>query len=355
MFRNYYKIIIVSLLFIISNNTFAGNPDRQGEAGAHELLINPWARSAGLHTLNTSSISGIEAMKLNIAGLSRMNKGEIVVSTCRLYQGLDLGMSSLGFGTKVGKNGAFGITLESMSFGKIPVTTVGTPEGTGEQFSPNFFNLGLGYSLMYDNKISVGILVRGISESITSVSAFGFAIDAGVQYVTGPQDNFKLGVSIRNNGSPMKFGGQGLAIGNDNTDPAGGTTYNLTYDQRAEDFELPSMLNIGASYDTYINVDKKDYVRILGNFTSNAFSQDQVGVGAELYFRERIILRGAYKLNVGKSSASLGNEIYTGVAGGVSVMLPTKKESTNAVGVDYGYRATNPFKGTHNISVRFLF
>lgn len=353
MFRNFYTLIILSLLS--SGVIVAGNPDRQGEAGGHELLINPWARSAGLHSLNTSSISGVEAMKLNIAGLSRMVKGEFVVTNCRLYEGSTLGMNGLAFGTKIGKNGAFGVVLESMSFGKIPVTTVGAPEGTGEQYSPNFFNLGFGYSMMYDNKISVGILVRGISESITSVSAFGFAIDAGVQYVTGPQDNFRLGVSLRNTGSPMKFGGQGLAIQNSNIDPAGGASYNLTYDIRAEDFELPSMLNIGASYDTYINVDKKDFVRILGNFTSNAFSQDQLGIGAEFYFRERVILRGAYKTNFGKSAASVGNEIYTGLAGGISLILPTKKESTSAFGIDYAYRATNPFKGTHNLSLRFIF
>ena len=353
MFKNFYTLILVSLVSIVTAH--AGNPDRQGEAGGHELLINPWARSAGLHTLNTSSITGVEAMKLNIAGLSRMVKGEFVVSNCRLYEGTGLGMNALAFGTRVGKNGAFGIVLESMSFGKIPVTTVGVPEGTGEQYSPNFFNLGFGYSLMYDNKISVGLLVRGISESITSVSAFGFAIDAGVQYVTGPQDNFKLGVSLRNTGSPMKFGGQGLSIQNSNTDPAGGTTYNITYDVRAEDFELPSMLNIGASYDTYINVEKKDFIRVIGNFTSNAFSQDQAGFGAEFYFRERIILRGAYKVNFGKSAASIGNEVYTGLAGGLSVILPTKKDGTSAIGIDYAYRATNPFRGTHNLGLRFNF
>ena len=35
---------------------------------------------------------------------------------------------------------------------------------------------------------------------------FGWAIDAGVQYVSGEKDNFKLGISLRNIGSPMQFG-----------------------------------------------------------------------------------------------------------------------------------------------------
>jgi hypothetical protein len=349
------KKIYIYILLCIASTVTAGNPDRQGEAGAHELLINPWARSAGLHTLNTSSIQGVEAMRLNVAGLSRLVKGEFAVSNCRLYEGSGLSMNALGFGTKLGKNGALGIVLESMSFGKIPVTTVNSPEGTGETFSPNFFHLGLGYSYMYDNKISVGILFRAISESISTVSAFGFAIDAGVQYVTGPQENFKLGISLRNTGSPMIFGGQGLATQNGNIDPAGGTQYNLTYDLRAEDFELPSMLNIGASYDTYFNVEKRDFVRIMGNFTSNAFSKDQIGVGAELFFHDRIILRGGYKVNYGKSTSTVGDELYTGFAGGMSVIIPTKKASQNGFGIDYAYRTTNPFKGTHNLSLRVMF
>lgn len=352
MNNKFYNIIII---FLFAGGLFAGNPDRQGEAGAAELLINPWARSGGLHSLNTASVSGVEAMRLNIAGLARINKGEFAISNTRLYEGTGMQMNEIAFGTKMSKNSAFGITLASMGFGKIPVTTDLQPEGTGATFSPNFFHIGLGYSFIYDNKISVGILVRGISESITSVSAFGFAIDAGVQYVTGPQENFRLGISLRNTGSPMQFGGQGLSFTTNSPDPFTGIEYPLTVNQRAEDFELPSLLNIGVSYDTYINVEKKDFVRILGNFTSNAFSKDQIGIGAELFFRERFILRGAYKVNYGSSVGQIGEEIYTGLAGGASVIIPTKKDGSNSFGIDYSYRATNPFKGTHSIAVRYMF
>ncbi len=352
MNKNIY-IALFSVLLVSS--LFGGNPDRQGEAGANELLINPWARSAGVHGLNTASIMGVEAMRLNIAGLSRVVKGEFAFTNTRLYEGSGLAMNEIAFGSKMGKGGAFGITLASMNFGKIPVTTVGQPEGTGELFSPNFFHIGVGYSYMYENKISVGVLFRGISESIASASAFGFAIDAGVQYVTGPEDNFRLGIALRNTGSPMKFGGQGLSIQNTNVDPSGGPVYDLTYDQRAEEFELPSILNIGVSYDAYVNKDKKDYVRVMGNFTSNAFSQDQLGAGLEFSFHELIVLRGAYKINYGKSSASIGDELHTGLAAGASVIIPMKKDSDTKIGIDYGYRPTNPFKGSHSLSMRVMF
>lgn len=351
MSRNIYTIILLVLGSF--SPSFAGNPDRQGESGAYELLINPWARSGGLHSINTSSVMGIEAMQINIAGLSRLLNSEIGLANTQLFKGSTLTMSSFGYGTKIGKSGTLGVCITSLSFGDIPITTVNLPEGVGGNFSPNFFNLGLGYSHMYENRISVGLLVRAISESIADVSAFGFAIDAGVQYVSGENDNFRLGISLRNTGSPMKFGGQGLSFQAANPDiQTPGVEYPQTYDERAEDFELPSMLNIGTSYDFYWNTTKKEYVRAMVNFTSNAFSRDQLGIGAEFVFRDIFILRGAYKKDVGGTVANFEDDVYTGLSAGATFSFPMKRGSDTRLGLDYGFRATSPFNGTHSLSLR---
>ena len=68
------------ILGIITGVVIAGNPDRQGQAGAYELLINPFARSGGLHSLNTANVSGLEAIRLNVAGLSQIFGTEVIVS-----------------------------------------------------------------------------------------------------------------------------------------------------------------------------------------------------------------------------------------------------------------------------------
>lgn len=336
------------MIFLTSAGiVFGGNPDRQGESGAGELLFNPWARSAGLHTMTTASISGVESMRLNVAGLSRIESTELLIGSTRLYDGSDLRLSSVGLAQKLGKNSAFGISLTSVNFGDIPITTTLQPEGTGGTYSPNFFHMGLGYSYTYENKISVGILFRGISESITNVSAFGFALDAGVQYVSGEEDNFKLGISLRNIGSPMKFGGEGLSFEVDN--PSETTTYPITFDARAADFELPSALNIGISYDLHPMDDIM--IRAVGNFTSNSFSRDQIGGGAEIYFKDFLGIRAGYKADMGTVNANEKN-IYSGLAAGISLNVPMSKTNSKNIGIDYAYRATNPFNGSHNLSVR---
>lgn len=347
MKKYFYTLLLLSLGCTVA---FAGNPDRQGEAGAAELLLNPWARSAGLHSMSTSSVAGVESMRLNIAGLSRINKGELVIANTRLYEGSTLGINSIGFATKAGKNGAFGISLVALDFGDIPVTTNAQPEGTGGTYSPSFFNIGLGYSYTYENKISVGLLVRAISETLPDVSASGFAIDAGVQYVSGDKDEFKLGIALRNIGSPMEFGGEGLSFRTEAPDSPVG--YGLTVNQRAEDFELPSLLNIGISYDFYFG--ETNFLRGVANFTSNAFSRDDIGVGAEFSFRDLVVIRGAYKLSL-DSGEGVEDNLYTGLAGGVSIDVPLKRAGNRIVGIDYAYRATNPYKGTHNFSLRLGF
>lgn len=340
--------IYLSFIFAISAAiVFAGNPDRQGEAGANELLLNPWARSAGLHTLSTSFISGVESMRLNVAGLGRIDGTQFSLGNAILYDGSGLNLSALGFATKVGKNGAMGFTVTSLDFGDIPITTVDQPEGIGGNINPSFIHIGAGYSYTYANKISVGVLMRVVSESLTDVSAFGAALDAGVQYVTGDREEFKLGVSLRNVGTPMRFSGEGLSFQSEN--PEGSASYLLTVGQRAQKFELPSVLNIGASYDIYMG--EKSFVRATGNFTSNAFSRDNIGLGAEVHVTDMLVLRGAYRYDLGSTFGDARNNLYTGVAAGLSVNVPIKKGSKRKISIDYSYRTTNPFRGTHNFGL----
>ena len=181
MNRFIYSFLLLVFCTLLLPAAWAGNPDRQGEAGAPELLMNPWARSAGLHTMTTSMISGVEAMRLNVAGLSRITKTEVVFGHSIYLQGTGININALGLSQKIGENGALGISLMTIDFGDIPRTTTIQPEGTGSTFSPRFFNMGIGYSHIFENKVSVGALVRIVSEGVEDVTASTVALDAGLQ------------------------------------------------------------------------------------------------------------------------------------------------------------------------------
>ncbi len=344
-----YPILLTIVLFIgIPVDSQAGNPDRQGEAGAYELLMVPYARTAGLHLMNTAFISGVESIRLNVAGLARINKTEITLGSTQYLKGTGITMSALGLAQKAGKNGAFGFSLMALNFGDIPVTTTLQPGGTGSTFSPSFFNLGVSYSHIFENKISVGVTVRVISESLADVTASAVALDAGVQYVSGPQENFKFGISLRNVGSRMSFGGEGLS--QQLKTASFDQEFPISFDNRSAAFELPSVLNIGISYDFYAT--EKHRLTVLGNFTANSFSEDQIGGGVEYSLDDLFMIRGAYKYDFG-SGDPITEPIYTGLSAGASVGIPFSKDNKNVrMSIDYAYRQTKIWDGTHNIGVR---
>ena len=345
------KIYTLLLLFFAAGSLSAGNPDRQGEAGAAQLLMNPWAPSAGLHSLNTSSVYGVEAMRINPAGLSRMSGTNVMLGYANYLQGADISMQAVGVASKMKGGGAIGFSLHSLGFGDVPITTTNIPEGTGADLTLSFLNVGLSYSYTFEQKVSVGVTLRGVTEGTADVSAFGFAIDAGIQYVTGEDDEFKFGVSLRNVGSRMRYAGQGLATAGENPDPR--SDYALTFNQRATGFEMPSILNIGASYDLLLgNEELADHrVTLMGNFTANSFSRDQLGAAVEYAFREQFIGRFGYRTDTDENELTEA-PLYEGLSAGASARVPfSKGDRSKMISFDYAFRATRIYGGTHNVGI----
>lgn len=353
MNKSLYLFLTLALLAMTATGLQAGNPDRQGEAGAPELLMNPWARSAGLHSMTTSMVTGVESMMLNIAGLSRINKTEVIFGHSEYLRGTGITTNAIGLAQKIGTNSAIGLSIMTLDFGEIQRTTTFQPEGTGSTFSPRFVNIGLGFSHTFENKVSVGVLGRAVSEGVEDVNATGICMDAGVQYVTGDRENFKFGISLRNVGGRMQFRGEGLSQSIEI--PGFDGEHGLVTNQRATSFEMQSVLNIGLSYDYYVVGNNR--LSVAGNYTSNAFSEDQIGGGIEFSYNELVMLRAGYKLDLGQVSKSTNEfndqPLYTGIAFGATLNVPTsKKENAPHIAIDYAYRTTKIYDGTHNFSVR---
>lgn len=326
----------------------AGNGDRVGEAGSLDLLINPWARSSGFHSLNTASVWGLEAIRLNVGGLAFVNKTEIAFSSTRWLEGSDINVNSFGFAQSVGESGVIGISVMSMSFGELLRTTVDQPDfGDNSTFSPRYTNIGISYAKSFSESIHGGLTVRLVNQSISDVSAGGIAFDTGIQYVTGPNDNVKFGISLRNVGTPMTYRGDGLNVA---YEASTGATING--EQRPASFELPTMLNIGGAYDFYFG--ERHRLTAVGNFTSNSFRGDFIGLGLEYAFNEMFMLRGGFKYEDGmfdESEIILGNSALNGFAGGLTLQVPFKEDGPQ-LAIDYSYRTTTVFDGVHSFSVK---
>jgi hypothetical protein len=187
--------------------------------------------------------------------------------------------------------------------------------------------------------------VKIVSEVISDVSAQGVAVDAGIQYVTGPVDNIRFGITLRNVGPTMSFSGDGLSI---RSLLPGQESY-FTLEQRSADFELPTQLAMGASYDFFFG--EMHRLTVAGNFISNSFTNDQFAVGGEYELKSYLMLRAGYCYEDGITTNER-TTAFTGPSAGLTVSVPINKEKGSTLAIDYSFRQTSPFNGTHSIGAR---
>ena len=142
-----------------------------------------------------ASIMGLESTYNNVAGLAFVNQNEIITNS-QYLGGSGISINSVGFATRIGSSSVLGLTVNSMSFGDIPITTEDLPEGGIGSFSPSFSNIGVSLSKEFSNSIYAGFTLRLVGESISNIRASGVAFDAGIRYVTGEDDRIRFGIAL---------------------------------------------------------------------------------------------------------------------------------------------------------------
>lgn len=347
-----FGLTLAAGMLMTSNVSIAGNEDRAGSAGAQQLLINPWARSSGWADAGVSSVRGLEAVYTNVAGLAFTSKTELMFARTNWLSGSGININNIGFSQRVGETSVIALSVMAMNFGDIPVTTVSNPEGTNATFSPSTFNLGLSFAKEFSNSIYGGMTVRAISERISDISASGIAFDAGIRYITGENDQVKFGIALKNVGPPMTYSGDGLSYTINQEFLGIDATYSV--DQRGAKFELPSLVNLGASYDFILSEDH--LLTMAAAFTSNSFTKDQIRLGANYNFDAKKAMfraRAGYVYEKGIFKGETRTTALTGLTGGFSVDFQFgEDESKSMIGIDYSYRTSDYFNGVHSIGVR---
>ena len=354
MKKLFKSIVIVSLTILVlgySNTAFAGNKDRTGQAGATELLINPWASTAGWGNAGMSSVHGVEAMWSNVAGITATNSIDLNFSYTNWLNGSGVNAYSFGFVTRVSESVVAGLYVMSFNPGEIYRTDTENPDPLNNTFKPNLMNINVSVAKSFSNSIHAGFVLKIINESISDMVGTGVALDAGIQYVTGITDNIHFGITLKNIGPTVTFKGDGLAFV---SQPDSFLGSSLTVLQRADQFELPTQLNIAAAYD--FNFTNGSRLTAAGCFSSNSFSKDQVTLGLEGSFKDILVLRGGYTIENGIWGDIETDEctnVNTGLSLGASVQAPLGEGMK--VSIDYSYQDTHHWNGTHTVGARIIF
>lgn len=353
--KKLFRILTVFTLttLVAVPQMMAGNDNRRGTAGATELLINPWARNSGWGGVNTANARGLDALFTNVAGLSFVEATEVSYTNTMYLGGKRYGASlnTIGLARRLGDQAVLGAYVMTMGLGDIDVTTESSPEaGSNGTFSPSIMNLNVAFAYSFTTSIHGGANIKVISESTADVSATGIGLDAGIQYVTGDNDELKFGIALKNIGPAMSFSGTGMSFSvmNDFGKP-------ITVEYRSSELELPTLLSIGVSYDFLMS--KWDQrLTLAGNFTSNAFLRDNFMLGLEYSLLNRFQLRGAFVYQNDIFSATNRTTAQTGIHAGASVAFPFGPEDKGrSFVIDYSFSSASPLRATHAVGASIKF
>jgi hypothetical protein len=331
---------IVLLMVLAAPLVDAGSGSRTGTNGASELQIPVGTRYIGMGGTGVATATGVEALYWNPAGAARMNHS-VAVYVSHMSYIADIGVDYGAVSANIESFGVLSLTLKSLSIGDIPVTTTQNPDGTGQQFKPQFFTLGLTYSRQLSDRVSVGLTTNLISEHMGDVSATGVGFNVGVVYDgLASVNGLSIGIAVKNIGEQMTFEGSGLLT---QATVAGQNRPPQYYQIQAASFELPSCIEFGLGYRRAFGGDNT--IQFSGAFQSQNFSDDEYLVGMEYSYQDLFFLRGGYDFT---QSSSTGQEYVFGPSFGAGVHSALGSVDLT---FDYAFRSVSLFSNTHVFSI----
>jgi hypothetical protein len=337
-----HLLVFIAILLVITGTVYAGGT-KVGTAAAAELMIPMGARSVGIGGSNIANVQGAEAIYWNPAGLSLVDGGQAKFDYVSYFA--DMSISYLAAGIKAGNIGTFGVSLQVLSIGEIPVTTINKPEGTGEILEPNYLTANLSFSRQMTDRINFGVNTKLISESVGDMTARAFAIDFGLQYRSDMGLDF--GFVMRNLGTKLQY--TGTAIEFDSEIPfanPNATSRKTKLDMAAH--ELPTALDIGLAYRYAIN--EQHGLNITGIYSNNNYSLDLVTGGLEYSFSDFVFIRGGYNAPLYPGDYPADEEFAYGLTFGAGVEVDI---GGTAMLFDYAFRDMEWFGGQNFFSLGF--
>ena len=323
------------------------NNRRIGSASATELLIPVGARDMAMGGASIAVTQGVEAIHWNPAGLARLgSSAEAIFSSLSYLADINLNYGAIG--ASFGRLGVVAVSIRSLDFGDIPMTSNDDPEGDGGRtFSPAFITAGLSYAIAFSDRANAGATIKVVSEKMGRVQGSAVAVDLGVQYHSvGGISGLDMGVAMKNFGPEVAFRGTGLLRRATSSEGRRAEQY---YSLEPASFQLPSVVEIGVTYD--MSLGEGMGLTTSGAFVNNNLALNTFRVGSEI------------SMNVQKASlfGRGGMEFATKGAMDEYIFGPTVGFGLNyqAVGInfmlDYAWRSVEYFDNNSVISLRLGF
>lgn len=232
-----------------------------------------------------------------------------------------------------------------LSSADMEVTTVETPEGTGQYFKYVDGLLAFTTSALLSDRLSIGFSAKYIQQSLYNESAATLALDIGSVLRT-PLTGTRLGMCLVNYGGRMQLSGNDLIV---EADPWPEYQGNSEVEARltTESFPLPMAFKLGLAF--YI-IDQEDAFIINENYQLKLAvdgihpndGEEKLQIGAEYGIYDILFLRGGYKVNYDTQKFTAGAGVKTGIGG-------------RNISFDYAYVDMDILDATHRMTLTIGF
>ena len=298
---------------------------------ANWLKIESGVKGISMGGSQVASGSGISGIFYNPASIAFTKSSEVYYSKSYYLAGIS--HNTLGYVTQISSSDYLGLYLFYLDSGEMEVTTVISPDGTGEMFNVLDLSLRFLYGKQLTDRLRIGVAIKYFREDIYTAHMQSLVIDLGSNFDTGMY-GFILGMSVSNFGPEVQYEGDALDVTVDDDIAVVGKLSKIT-----NKFPVPLTFRIGLSNDV-IGGGEESVHRL--TFSADAINPIDYtvygGVGFEYSWRDIAFVRGGTRLYHDTAGISLG--------GGLK---------WNMFAVDYAYVNYGILEETHQFGISLKF
>ncbi len=280
--------IIALLVVSLHEGSFAQS--KVGTTAAQFLGISVGPRAMAMGGAYVGESQDVTAIYWNPGAFVQSGKTQFAFSNTDWL----VGSKFRWFGLMYNADGAnaLGISLTQLDYGSDEVTTVQSPEGTGQQWSAQDLAIGLSYSHRLTDNFSLGGSAKYISQSIWNETASSFTFDAGLLYVTG-FNGMRLGMSMSNFGGDLAMSGSDLLqrVDIDPNNPGGNKT--LVANMKTDPWPMPLLFRVGVAMDAIKTEDVS--LTVVGDALRPSDNDMSFNFGGEIGWHNMLFARGGYQ------------------------------------------------------------
>ena len=255
---------------------------RAGISALTFLKIDVSPRAAAMGGAQTCVTGDGYATNWNPAAMTEIEDLNVTASNTFWVAGINHAFVSAIKPTK--KYGSFGLSVVSLTTGKMERRTEFQPNGTGEYFYASNTAVGLHYGKDLTDRFAYGASIKYVNETLAEYTAHTGVLDLGFLYKTDFKD-LKFAVTLENFGVNSKLKGDYKPDTSFNNNPV-----------RLESYPAPTLFKIGVSMVPIRHEDKS--LTVIAQLDHPNDNAENIRLGAEFEYKELLYLRAGYKINV---------------------------------------------------------